>query len=215
MDKRGTFIVLDGMDGSGKGTQIDLLKKRLAGRNVFFTREPGGSPKAEEIRKGLMDKDGSPSNPATDFFLFCAARASHVEDVIEPARERGTSVICDRYDSSTLAYQVYGEGRSDLKELFFATREVLPEDEYHPDLYIILDLPAEVAYERRAADASQAKSRFDLKPLEYYQRVRKGFKEFVKHIGDGSYSAVYVVDAEQTPEEVHEEIWSQIRARIG
>lgn len=214
MDKRGTFIVIDGMDGAGKGTQIELLKKRLGEGNALFTREPGGSPKAEEIRMMILTPSGPQSNPICDLFLFCAARGSHIEDVVEPARERGMHVICDRYDSSTFAFQLYGEEtQHDLKDLFFAIREELSDD-YRPDLYIFLDLPAEVAFKRRSGDHAQAKSRFDLKPLEYHQRVRKGFQEFAKHLNKEGHSAVGFVDAEQTPEEMHEDIWRLVRTRV-
>jgi dTMP kinase len=206
MDKRGKFIVLDGMDGSGKGTQLKLLGERLKDKNFLFTREPGGSPRAELIRSLILDKDGPASNPICDFFLFWAARGSHVEDVVRPARETGTHVLCDRYDSSTYAFQVMGEGGPTtelLADLFREVRTRLAQHKYYlPDLYIVLDLPAEVAYERRKQDHEQKKSRFDLKPLEYHKNVRSGFQVFSELFD----AKVVFVDADRPPEEVYADV---------
>ena len=206
MDKHGKFIVIDGMDGSGKGTQIELLKKRLEGQKVLFTREPGGSPKAEEVRNLILQTGGPASNAICDFFLFWAARGSHIEDVITPARAQGNHVICDRYDSSTYAFQLLGEQSEEwMTKLFHFIRKRLPPENYHPDAYIVLDLPAAVAYERRKKDAEKEKDRFDLKPLEYHERVRTGFKSFAQQ-----YGPVYFIDAERTPEEIHTDMWNTI-----
>lgn len=211
MDKRGKFIVIDGMDGSGKGTQIKLLQEKLAGHNVLFTREPGGSPKAEEIRKMILQSGGPASNAVCDFFLFFAARGSHIQDVVAPARTAGTHVICDRYDSSTFAFQLRGE-QSDLwlEQMFEAVRHMLPSDRYWPDAYIVLDLPAEVAFERRAKDVAQQKDRFDIKPLEYHQRVQAGFRQFAK-----LYGPVRFVDAQRTPQEVHTDVLELVSHELG
>jgi dTMP kinase len=210
MDKRGKFIVIDGMDGSGKGTQIRMLKEKLAGQPVLFSREPGGSPLGEEIREILLRQEGNPSNPTSDFFLFFASRASHVEDTVEPARQRGVSVICDRYDSSTYAFQIWGEERNELASLFNAVRDNLDAAKYHPDLYLILDLPAEVAYARRAGDAVQEKSGFDLRPLAYHERTRTGFKVFAQKYGPAQF-----VNAERSPDEIHADIWRIVSRELG
>lgn len=206
---RGKFIVLDGMDGSGKGTQLKLLQEKLAGTAVLFTREPGGSPKAEDIRRMILQTGGPSSNAVCDFFLFWAARGSHVQDVVAPALEQGTHVLCDRYDSSTYAFQIFGEQAPEwLKNLFTQTRAGLPPV-YKPDLYVVLDLPAEVAFLRRAKDASQEKSKFDIKPLEYHQRVREGFKKFAAEFG----STVFI-DADRTPEHMHADIWGIVEKEL-
>jgi dTMP kinase len=196
------------MDGSGKGTQIKLLREKLKGKRVLFTREPGGSPKAEEIRQMILQKDEPKSNAVCDFFLFWAARGSHVEDVVAPARKAGKHVVCDRYDSSTFAFQIYGEQQLWLKSLFKIVREGLPK-EYKPNLYIMFDLPPKVAFERRRKDAEQEKSKFDIKPLAYHKRVRDGFKVFAKEFGSTEF-----VDANRTPEEIHEEVWGIIKRMI-
>lgn len=210
MDKRGKFIVIDGMDGSGKGTQIELLKKRLAGEPVLFTREPGGSPRAEELRAMILSRDGTLSNPVCDFFLFWAARGSHVEDVVIPALEAGMHVICDRYDSSTHAFQIRGEQSAAwLSTMFREIRRTLPKT-YLPDLYVILDLEPSIAFERRAKDAQQAKSKFDVLPIEYHERVRSGFKEFAADYGPAEF-----VDASRSPEEMHEDVWRIVSAALA
>jgi dTMP kinase len=160
MDKRGKFIVIDGMDGSGKGTQLALLRSALKEFPVHYTREPGGngSDTAEFLRKVILEPDSfaiSPT-PLCDFFLFFGSRAQHVEEVVEPKREVGMHVISDRYDSSTWAFQICGEDRAELKELFRSVRHGL-STAFQPDLYIFLDLPAEVAFERRKKDAPRTK----------------------------------------------------------
>lgn len=209
MSRQGKFLVLDGMDGSGKGTQINLLQKRLGGQGVLFTREPGGTPLAEEIRTMLLRESGPKRTPASDFYLFWAARASHVEDVIAPSRRQGLHVISDRYDSSTFAFQICGEEQRQLGSLFEAVRKVLPP-QYFPDRYIFLDLPAEVAHERRRCDTAQEKSRFDQKPLAYHQRVRDGFHEFSHRFG-----IVNIVDANRDPNVVHADIWKIVSSVLS
>ncbi len=199
---KGKFIVIDGMDGSGKGTQIRMLKEKLEGKGVIFTREPGGSPLGEEIRTILLRTEGNPRNPLSDLFLFFASRASHVEDTVEPARKGGVHDISDRYASSTYAFQIFGEERQEMIPLFDSVMQNLDRAKYWPDLYIFLDLPAEVAYERRMRDAAQEKSGFDLKPLEYHARTREGFKAFGQKYGPAEF-----VDASRTPEEIHADIW--------
>ena len=209
MQKRGKFIVIDGMDGSGKGTQLRLLQEKLAGKNVLFTREPGGSPKAEDIRTMILQNGGPASNAVCDFFLFWAARGSHIQDIVAPALERGTHVLCDRYDSSTYAFQIFGEQAPEwLKNLFTKIRSDLPAV-YKPDLYIVLDLPAEVAFERRKKDQEQEKSKFDIKPLEYHQRVRDGFKQFAAEFGSTKF-----IDADRSPEKIHEDIWGIVEKEL-
>ena len=102
----GQLIVIDGVDGSGKGTQIELIKGSFAEGDAVFTREPGGTPKAEEIRKTLLDKTRTGRTVEGDFELLWEARADHIEKVIQPALVRDQLVICDRFDSSTFAYQI-------------------------------------------------------------------------------------------------------------
>lgn len=207
--QRGKFVVFDGLDGSGKGTQIEMLKPRLAGK-AHFTREPGGTPRAEQIRALLLEKDRPRSVPACDFFLFWAARASHVQDVVGPKLKAGIHVVCDRYDSSTWAFQICGEERRDLRPLFRGIRATLPTM-LLPDAYFILDLPSSVAYERMTRDAEDKRSHFDLKPREYHERVREGFQEFGKLAAEHRGAKYFIVDANREKEAVHQDIWEKLR----
>ena len=201
------FIVIDGLDGSGKGTQVNLLKEWLKERSVLFTREPGGTPRAEEIRDLILKTNGHASTPLCDMLLFYASRALHIEQKIGPQLISGTSVISDRYDSSTVAFQIYGEEKSNLLPMFCAIRNALPPV-YIPDAYIFLDLPAEVAFERRAKDMAQEKSKFDLKPIEYHERVRKGFEFFANEFAPKN---SYFIDANQAPEHISEKMKSVVK----
>ena len=113
--KKGRFIVLEGGEGAGKGMCIDYLKEQLNGRgDMIFTREPGGTPIAEKIRELLLDKGSEGTLPLTELFLFCGARARHVQELIKPALESGKNVICDRFEASTMVYQVYGRQRRNM-----------------------------------------------------------------------------------------------------
>ena len=202
------FIMIDGIDGSGKSTEILLLKEELAkiGADTLFTDEPGGTPKAEEIRKMLLGKTGITSTPRTDFFLFWAARASHAEQVIIPALRAGKNVISDRFDSSTFAFQVCAEKHPELETLFYECRKAILS-ECIPDGYIFLDLPVSEAISRRKGDATKAMDSFDRKDSGYHERVREGFRKFKP----GGKSKVFLVDASRRPEEVHKEVWGIVR----
>lgn len=205
---RGKFIVVDGMDGSGKGTQLALLRGKLKNFSVHYTREPGGTELAEEIRTILLRTAGPRSPALCDFFLFWAARASHVVDAVEPQRNYGRHVISDRYDSSTWAFQIYGE-QQEFRKLFHDIRYSLA-DIYKPNAYFFLDLPAEVAYKRVQQDAGRTKTRFDLKSVEYHERVRAGFR-FFKQAGVDNSDMVHLIDADRPPEVVSEDLSSKIK----
>ncbi len=201
--KRGLFIVIDGLGGSGKSTQIELLKKRLP--EAVFTKEPGGAPRAEKIRSILKEGDGAPMDPLTDFFLFWAARAEHVSALISPALEAGKVVISDRFDSSTYAMQICGDGRQDLESFFWECRKTTLGG-CTPDAYIILDTSPDVAKVRRMSRMDRTgqqkyDDRFDERDTAYQQAVREGYKTFIDKVGG------HVIDASRTPEEVDADIW--------
>nr|AIA18160.1 thymidylate kinase [uncultured bacterium] len=209
----GKFIVIDGMDGCGKDTQIELLKEALIGKGIRarYTREPGGEGVAiaEEIRTMLLRKNGPPTVPLCDFFLFWASRAAHVEIMVKPWIYQGRHVISNRYDSSTFAFQIYGERQFQLEPAFMEIRGRLGY-EYHPDGYIFLDLSAEEADRRmklRSEESKQTESRFDAWPLEKHHDVRTGFLQFEQTVmKNDRRGKVYVVDASRTREEVHADI---------
>lgn len=201
---QGKLIVIDGMDGSGKGTQIKKLKEFFSGKSVIFTREPGGAPKAEEIRDLLLSGEESQSTPLADFLLFWASRNIHIEQTILPALGSCRHVISDRFDSSTYAFQICGEEHPELLDSFLYCRSLVM-GKVIPSAYIFLDLPAEVAFDRREKDAQQKKSRFDLKPIEYHRRVQKGFATFPPK---GAISSIVrIVDSNRSPEKVFVDVF--------
>jgi dTMP kinase len=202
--KRGVFIVVDGLGGTGKTTQLRMLQKRL-GVSALFTSEPGGAPRAEKIRDVLKSGGGPKSDPLTDFFLFWAARAEHVNKKIAPALKRGKTVVCDRFDSSTYAMQVVGEGRTDFKKLFWQCREHVLQ-EAQPDAYVILDAPLATLMERRRG-RKKGEDRFDERPASYQRRVGAGYREFVRALG----KRAHIVDASGTKEETFENMWRVVK----
>ncbi len=207
---QGQYIVFDGMDGSGKGTQIEFLQKKFIG-TVVFTREPGGTPFAEEIRKIVRDNPlAGKSTPLNNFLLFWAAREELLHNLIVPTRKSGKHVFSDRGDSSTFAYQIYGEANNGLITPFFEMRKLVFEKagRQPPHLYIVFDLPAEVAHSRVMAAGGSKRNHFDTRKLDYYERVRCGFRNFSAHIQN-----VVLVNAEGSPEAVHESVLNVLAER--
>mgnify|MGYP001577683027 CR=1 FL=1 len=196
---RGVFIVIDGLGGSGKTTQLTMLKKRL-GRRALFTHEPGGAPRAERIRDILKSGKGPKLDPLTDFFLFWAARAEHVGARIKPALRKGKIVISDRFDSSTFAMQVRGDEQKTLEKLFWQCREHTLEG-CMPDLYVILDASISTSRSRRRG-RGEGEDRFDEREEAYQKRVRAGYKEFAKRLG----KRALVLDAAEPQRDVNETI---------
>jgi len=207
------FITFEGPEGGGKSTQARLLAERLraAGHTVTLTREPGGTLAGKAMRAIWDDPAHSDLLPITDLLLICADRAQHVGSLIRPALERGEIVISDRYADSTRAYQGYGSGvaSATLETLLrIATGGLVP------DLTILLNLPAAEGLERRHA-ASQSGAaqldRLDRRSLEYHQRVQAGYLQLA-----AQEPARWVTfDARQPIEELAEEIWRVVQARLA
>lgn len=195
--KKGTFIVIDGIDGSGKSTQMRLLKRQL-GSGAVFTFDPGGTKTGVTLRKMLLGTGAKPS-PLTVFYMFLAARASLVEEIIAPALKAGRTVICDRFDSSTYTYQVRAGKHPEYLRAVDSFAEAAKG--VKPDAYIILDINPQKAKRRLVKDGNL--DVYERKPLSYHRAVRKGLKEF-KPKG----SKVYFVNADRTPEEVYKDIWA-------
>lgn len=196
------YVVFDGMDGTGKGTQIDLLKAKLR-LSVLFTREPGGTPFAEEIRKVVRDNPlAGKSTALNNFLLFWAAREDLLQNLIVPALQT-KHVFSDRGDSSTYAFQLWGEEHRELLGLFKLLRKRVFDRNVgrrQPNLYIVFDLAAEVARERVMKANRGDLNHFDARDLAYYERVREGFHSFAK------FNKVEFIDATQSPEEVHQSV---------
>ncbi|MCR4330462.1 MAG: dTMP kinase [Patescibacteria group bacterium] len=225
MEKKGKFIVLEGGEGSGKSTCIEALRERLplifGTHACLFTREPGGTPAGEVIRRILMAKylDLRSMQPLTELMLFCAARAEHVETVINPALQNGTHVVCDRFDASTIAYQIDGPERKDmwgnfqtLNALAIGHRKVFHQwmGGPHPDMYIILDVDPWVGLERTKEAKGEDTTRFDEKEMAFHVRVRESFLHFAQiHSG-----CTTVIDAGMAQEDVVKEVFDIVLSVI-
>jgi dTMP kinase len=189
----GTFIVFEGGEGAGKGTQIDLLKDKLPD-NAIFTKEPGGTEVAEKIRSILLSPDNEIAT-RTELALFCAARGDHVQKIIAPALESNRIVVSDRFDLSTVAYQIYGRKQKQHKEYLYNFSEYMVGN-VRPDLYIYLDVPVEVGL-KRVGGRDKENSRLDQETLDFHQRVRKSYHELVEE-----YDNCIQIDATQPIEAV-------------
>lgn len=203
----GKFITLEGIEGSGKSTQIKLLSRYLSERNIahLCTREPGGTPIAEAIRALLLDIKNQEMLPETELLLYSAARAQHSGELIIPALNEGKIVISDRYYDSTYAYQ--GAAR----ELDFGVIDTLTEFVCYgkrPDLTILLDLPAEIGLGRIS---SREQDRLEQEALSFHQKVREQFLIIAKK----QQSRYLVIDAQKSEETIHFEIIKALKALLG
>lgn len=212
-DKPGLFISFEGGEGSGKSTQIRCLEKwfRENGRDVVVTREPGGSPGAEEIRNLLLTGDPGRWDAVTEALLMFASRRDHVERTIRPALAEGKVVLCDRFADSSVAYQGYGHG---LGPDYIRRIWALAIDNFKPDLTLIFDLPIEVGLERagaRFANVSAAEDRFERMGLEFHQRLRDGFKE----IAAAEHRRCRVIDANGDVETVTSRVIETVKNSLA
>ncbi len=170
---RGRFITFEGGEGAGKSTQLKRLAEslRARGHEVVTTREPGGSPGAEQIRALLVSGDPDRWDGTTEALLHFAARRDHLRRTVWPALEAGRWVLCDRFADSTLAYQGYGHGlpHQDIRDLYR-----LAVGDFAPDLTLILDLPVETGLSR-AAGRGGDEDRYEKMKGGFHQRLRDGF----------------------------------------
>lgn len=172
---KGLFVTFEGIDGSGKSTQVTALKNSLEdkGMKVLLVREPGGTMIGEKIRSILLDKANTGMTSETELLLYEAARSQNVSEVIRPALAQGKIVICDRFYDSTVAYQGYARGL-ELTSVDFLNRYATGGLE--PDLTFLLDLPAQTAW-RRMNVREGAQDRLELEGLEFMEKVRAGYLE--------------------------------------
>ena len=173
---RGKFITIEGGEGVGKSTQIVALRDLLAARGieVVFTREPGGSRRAERIRELLLETSDEAMPGICELLLMFAARSTHIENVIRPALERGAWVVCDRFTDATYAYQGGGRG---LPREHIAALEKLVQRGLQPDLTLLLDAPLDISSARASARNAAAGSsdRFEREQREFFERVRAAY----------------------------------------
>ncbi|MBS1082990.1 dTMP kinase [Gluconobacter kondonii] len=205
----GLFITLEGGEGAGKSTQARLLAEalRVEGHNVLLTREPGGTPGAEEIRNLLLFGKVDLSW-RTEILMHMAARSDHLDNAILPALERGEIVVCDRFHDSTLAYQGYGVGQGSPEVLAFlnGARKLV---NFEPDLTLMLELPRAQALERLNARGGQT-DRYEDQAEAFHERVLAGFDA----IASADPLRVKRVDAGQTPEAVSAALLQAVQNRL-
>ncbi|MDI6799599.1 MAG: dTMP kinase [Actinomycetota bacterium] len=203
---RGTFITLEGIEGSGKTTQLGLLEEFLKskGFDVLATREPGGTRIGNKIRDIILSEDSAELNDRAEVLLCLASRAQHIAEVVAPALEEGKIVISDRYVDSTIAYQGFGRGLS-LEKLLDMNRWTTQD--LNPHLTIVLNLPLEEGLGRARAKGAD---RFEGESLEFHGRVQDGFMKLAQLFDD----RCCVVDGSGSKEEVHQRVVSALQEAL-
>lgn len=204
---RGTFITFEGGEGTGKSTQAARLAARLrqAGREVVATREPGGSPGADQIRALLVEGEPGRWDAIAEALLVYAARRDHLRHTVWPALDRGAVVVCDRFIDSTAAYQGFGRGLG--PELIDRLRQMAIGD-FQPDLTLVFDLPVEAGL-ARAKSRGGAETRFESFDLEFHQRVRDGFLQIAAQT-----PRCVVIDVQATVETIADQVWQVVSKRL-
>lgn len=200
--RQGLFITLEGGEGSGKSSQAQALKALLegAGHSVTVTREPAGCPLGRRVRE-LLSEPSLELDPRSELFLFVAARAQHVAEVIRPALEHDDIVICDRFSDSTVAYQGYGRGLS-LDDVHLANR--MATQGLVPDLTVLLDVPVEMGLARKGVE--DVPDRIGQEGAEFHERVRQGYLALAAE----EPQRFLVVDGTLPPEEITRTIWRRL-----
>lgn len=205
---RGLFITFEGPDGAGKTTQIKAVEQALALRNrpCILTREPGGTPLAEELRELVkFHASEEPMYDMTELLLFAAARSQHVNYRIRPALEAGITVLCDRFTDSTLAYQGYGRG---LDLTLLRQINACAIGECMPDLTFVLDVPPEVSLARRQnrCASNMEQDRLEQAGEEFFLRVRQGFLQLAQE----SPERIQLIDGSLEPEKITVQILEKL-----
>ena len=196
---RGRFITIEGTEGVGKTTNIAFIKQWLDDNKISFvsTREPGGTPLAEEIRQLLLSNREEQVCSKAELLMMFAGRAQHIDKVIEPELDKGHWVLCDRFTDATYAYQ--GAGREMGDELI-ASLETMVQGSMRPDLTLLLDIPVELGLER-AGKRSQP-DRFELEKTDFFNRVRQAYLTMAKN----NSQRYKIIDASQALEDVQQQI---------
>jgi len=203
--KKGCFITIEGVEGVGKSTNIAAIESLLRRENIPFisTREPGGTPLSEKIRKMLLDKNETSMHDMAELLLVFAARTQHVEELIKPALKAGKWVICDRFTDSSFAYQGYGR-QSSINVI--ENIEKLALGDFKPDITFLLDLPVEIGLARAKKRAEL--DRFELEDMAFFNRVRDGF------LCRAQSRRTKIIDASATLVEIEKQIADHIYQRI-
>ncbi|MEH6568781.1 MAG: dTMP kinase [Halioglobus sp.] len=196
---RGLFITVEGGEGVGKSTNIDFLEKHLQNQGVelVITREPGGTPLAENIRNLLLQVDTEPVDQITELLLIFASRAQHLKQLIEPALASGKWVLCDRFTDATYAYQ---SGGRQIEPRKVQMLEQLVQGEMRPDYTLLLDAPVELGMER--ARGRGELDRFEREELDFFHRVRHTYLQLAQE-SSGRYR---IIDASLSLEAVQQQL---------
>lgn len=204
--EKGIFITIEGPDGSGKTTIINMLAENLQkeGFEVMATREPGGIEIAEQIRQVILDRDNTAMDPRTEALLYAAARRQHLAEKVKPALDNGKIILCDRFVDSSLAYQGYARGLG-IDEVYsineFAIENMMPE------LTLYFDLAPELGLERINKNKGREVNRLDLENLEFHQKVREGYMILAERFTD----RIVKIDASRELETVYEDAEAKIK----
>ncbi|MBQ9457454.1 MAG: dTMP kinase [Bacilli bacterium] len=204
------FITFEGGEGSGKSSALRLLQERLSneGYEIVVTREPGGTPIAEEIRNVILDKKNVAMDPRTEALLYAASRRQHLVEKVWPALKEGKIVLCDRYLDSSLAYQGGARGLGIDQVLavnMFATEGTFP------DLTLLFDIEPEQGLARIAANAGREVNRLDLEKIDFHRGVRATFHEIAARYPE----RFVIIDASKPLEQVVEDAYQAIKARLS
>ncbi len=207
MSRPGLFVSFEGIDGSGKSTQARMLADRLRteGVDVIHTREPGGSPGAEEIRALVLQGDPDRWSAETEILLFTAARRDHLERTIQPALEAGKVVICDRFADSTRMYQ--GLSRGNLRAKVDALHDLMIGVE--PDLTLLIDMDPETGLSRAKA-RNTVEERFEDFGASLQEAMRAGFLALAKEYAD----RFRVIDGAREADTVAEDVWAAVSPHL-
>jgi dTMP kinase len=205
----GRLITFEGGEGAGKSTQVSILVERLrsAGRHAITTREPGGSPAAEDIRETLLSGKVKQFGPFAEALLFSIARADHIDTVISDALARGQWVVCDRFLDSTRAYQGATGG---VPAPVISALERLTLHGIMPNLTIVLDIPVEEGLARMARRRG-APDRFESQDIAQHERIRKAFLT----IAEEEPGRCVVIDARKPEALVAEDVWEAVAERLS
>ena len=208
MENSGKFITVEGIEGAGKSTNLELIRGLLedAGREVLFTREPGGTPLGEVIRELLLDHRHDGMAPETELLLMFGARAEHLARKIRPALEGGTWVLCDRFTDATYAYQGGGRG---IDAGRIRVLEEWVQGGLRPDLTLVLDLPVQTGLER--AGNRSAPDRFETEAARFFERVRRAYLD----IAAAEPGRVKLIDASLPLPQVQARIKTAVRDFLG
>ena len=204
------FVSFEGGEGCGKSTILKLLAAKLEkeGYGLVLTREPGGTPIAEQIRNVILDKANTKMDPRTEALLYAASRRQHLVEKIWPALKEGKIVLCDRFLDSSLAYQgvARGLGIDEVLNMnYFATEKTFP------DLTLLFDLQPEIGLERIAENANREVNRLDLEKLSFHTKVRDAFHELARRFTN----RYVIIDASRTIKEVEAAAYQAIKERLA